>query len=91
MAVKRSQKTRKTARRTKDLDLISGRLNLREHVEEKRKELQAERGEYEKKYLSRYKEPKTSARKSSNLQSDVDLGKLNLGQYINAKRKTKQD
>ena len=50
---KQNSKPKRSSSEKLDLDLISGRLNLREHVEEKRKELQAERGEYEKKYLSR--------------------------------------
>ena len=52
---KQNDKPKRSSSNKLDLDLISGRLNLREHVEEKRKELQAERGEYEKKYLARYK------------------------------------
>ena len=91
MAVKRSQKTRKTARRTKDLDLISGRLNLREHVEEKRKELQAERGEYEKKYLSRYKEPKNGIKKSKpSKEYNEDLGRLDFREHVVTKRERLQ-
>ena len=50
-----------------------------------------ERKEYEKQYLSRYKEPKSSVKKSSNLKHDTDIGTLTLGQYVNAKRKTKQN
>ena len=103
MAVKRSQKTRKTARRsTKERKRIVkpsslkhdgdfGKLTLRKHVNANRKANQEEIKEYEKKYLARYKEPKTSTRKSSKLKSDVDLGTLNLGQYINAKRKENQE
>jgi len=50
-----------------------------------------ERKEYEQKYLSRYKQPKSSVKKSSDLKHNTDLGTLTLGQYVNAKRKTKQD
>jgi len=50
-----------------------------------------ERKEYEQKYLSRYKQPKSKPTKSSNLKHDTDLGTLTLRQYVNAKRKTKQD
>jgi len=47
--------------------------------------------EYEKQYLSRYKQPKSGVKKSSNLKHDTDLGTLTLRQYVNAKRKTKQN
>jgi len=50
-----------------------------------------ERKEYEQKYLSRYKQPKLGVKKLSNLKHDIDAGALTLHQYINAKRKTKQD
>ena len=91
MAVKRSQKTRKTARRTKDLDLISGRLNLREHVEEKRKEIQAELGEYEKKYLSRYKESKNGIKKSKpSKEYNEDLGRLDFREHVVTRRERLQ-
>jgi len=51
-----------------------------------------ERKEYEQKYLSRYKQPKSGVKKSTSwTQHDVDLGTLTLGQYVNAKRKAKQD
>ena len=42
-----NDKPKRSSSKKLDLDLISGRLNLREHVEKKRKELQAERGEDE--------------------------------------------
>ena len=61
---KQNAKPKRSSSKKLDLDLISGRLNLREHVEEKRKELQAERGEYEKKYISRYKKSETKLKKS---------------------------
>ncbi|MCS5530747.1 MAG: hypothetical protein NZ803_02370 [Candidatus Nitrosopelagicus sp.] len=72
-----------------DVDL--GRLNLRKHVNVKRKAKQEEIKEYEKKYLARYKKPKAKSKRSFSLKSDVDTGTLTLGQYVNAKRKTKQD
>ena len=50
-----------------------------------------ERKEYEQKYLSRYKQLKPGVKKLSNLKHDIDAGALTLRQYINAKRKTKQD
>ena len=43
------------------------------------------------KELKHYKEPKAKPIKPSNLKSGVDTGTLTLLQYINAKRKTKQD
>jgi len=72
-----------------DTDL--GTLTLGQYVNAKRKTKQDEIREYEKQYLSRYKEPKSSVKKSSNLKQNTDLGTLTLGQYVNAKRKTKQD
>ena len=54
--------------------------------------MKKERKEYEKQYLSRYKQPKSGVKKSTSwTQHDVDLGTLTLGQYVNAKRKAKQD
>jgi len=53
--------------------------------------MKKERKEYEQKYLSRYKEPKSGVKKLSNLKHDIDAGALTLHQYINAKRKAKQD
>ena len=71
--------------------MISGRLNLREHVEEKRKELQAERGEYEKKYLSRYKEPKNGIKKSKpSKEYNEDLGRLDFREHVVTKRERLQ-
>ena len=67
-----------------------GKLNLRKHAVTKREELQAERKKYEKKYLTRYKQPKAKPIKSSNLKSGVDIGQLTLRQYVNTKRKAKQ-
>jgi len=53
--------------------------------------MRKERKKYEQKYLSRYKQPKSGIKKSSNFKADTDIGRLTLGQYVNAKRKTKQD
>jgi len=50
-----------------DTDL--GRLNLGKHVTTKRDELLAERKEYERKFLSRYKTPKAKLRKLSCVQT----------------------
>jgi len=54
-------------------------------------DMRKERKEYEQKYLSRYKEPKSKPTKSSDLKHDADLGTLTLGQYVNAKRRAKQN
>jgi len=72
-------------------DTDIGTLTLGQYVNAKRKTKQNEIREYEKQYLSRYKQPKSGVKKSSNLKHDADLGTLTLGQYVNAKRKTKQD
>ena len=84
---KQNDKPKRSPSKEFDLDLISGRLNLREHVEKKRKEIQAERGEYEKKYLARYKEPKNGIKKSKPSQEhNEDLGKLNFRDHVVTKR-----
>jgi len=72
-------------------DVALGRLTLSPHFNAKRRAKQDEIREYEKQYLSRYKQPKSGVKKSSNLKHDTDIGTLTLGQYVNAKRKTKQD
>ena len=54
--------------------------------------MKKERKEYEQKYLSRYKQPKSGVKKSTSwTQHDVALGRLTLSPHFNAKRKTKQD
>jgi len=94
LAVKRSQKTRKTARKTvrktkkakrstkqrkkiikssnsKHEDL--GKLNFREHVVTRRERLQAERLEYEKGFLARYKKrQKTRPKRKQSKQLKLD-------------------
>jgi len=72
-------------------DVALGRLTLSPHFNAKRKAKQDEIREYEKQYLSRYKQPKSGVKKSSNLKHDTDAGTLTLRQYVNAKRKAKQD
>ena len=52
-------------------DVNLGRLNLAKHVTTKRDELQAERKEYEKKFLARYKVPKVKLGKLSSLYKPV--------------------
>ena len=84
---KQNDKPKRSSSKKLDLDLISGRLNLREHVEEKRKELQAERGEYEKKYLSRYKKSETKLKKSKpSKEYNEDLGRLDFREHVVTKR-----
>jgi len=56
-----------------------------------KRDMKKERKEYEQKYLSRYKQPKPGVKKLSNLKHDIDAGTLTLRQYVNAKRKTKQN
>ena len=84
---KAKAKPKKSSSKKLDHDLISGRLNLREQIDKKRKELQAERKAYEKKYLVRYKQPKASIKKSSNLKHDDDLGRLNFRKHAISKRR----
>jgi len=72
-------------------DVALGRLTLSPHFNAKRRAKQGEIREYEKQYLSRYKQPKSGVKKSSDLKHDADLGTLTLSQYVNAKRKAKQD
>ena len=88
---KQNDKPKRSPSKEFDLDLISGRLNLREHVEEKRKELQAERGEYEKKYLSRYKKSETKLKKSKpSKEYNEDLGRLDFREHVVTKREKLQ-
>ena len=88
---KQNDKPKRSSSKKLDLDLISGRLNLREHVEEKRKELQAERGEYEKKYLSRYKKSETKLKKSKpSKEYNEDLGKLDFREHVITRRERLQ-
>jgi len=85
---KQKPKTKKTSGKKIDHDLISGRLNLREFVDKKRKELHVERNVYEKKYLARYKQANAKAAKSgSGSVSDDELGRLNFRKHTVAKRK----
>ena len=81
------KKPTKSSNLKHDTDL--GTLTLGQYVNAKRKTKQNEIREYEKQYLSRYKQPKSGVKKSSNLKHDADLGTLTLRQYVNAKRKTK--
>ena len=84
---KQNGKPTRSSSKKLDLDLISGRLNLSEHVDKKRKELSAERDEYEKKYLAKYKESKPILKKSKHLlESNDDLGRLNFRKHVVTKR-----
>ena len=54
--------------------------------------MKKERKEYEQKYLSRYKQPKSGVKKSTSwTQQDVALGRLSLSPHFNAKRRAKQN
>ena len=87
----RNSKPMRSSSKKLDLDLISGRLNLREHVEEKRKEIQAERGEYEKNYLSRYKKSETKPKKSEpSKEYNEDLGRLDFQELVVTRRERLQ-
>ena len=76
-ARKTARKTKKTKRSTKQRKRIVkssnskhedlGRLDFREHVVTRRERLQAERNEYEKKYVARYlKQQKLKQKKKNN-------------------------
>ena len=85
---KQNSKPKRSSGKKLDHDLISGRLNLREFVDKKRKELHVERNVYEQKYLARYKQANAKATKSgSGSASQDDLGRLNFREHTVAKRK----
>ena len=84
---KQNSKSKRSSGKKLDHDLISGRLNLREYVDKKRKELHVERNVYEKKYLARYKQANAKAAKSgSSSESQDDLGRLNFRKHSITKR-----
>ena len=88
---KQNGKPKRSSSITFDHDLISGRLNLREHVDKKQKELQSERKQYEKKYLIKYNKSKSKMKKSgSSVKSDGDLGRLSFRKHTLTKRKELQ-
>ena len=88
---KQNDKPKRSSSITFDHDLISGRLNLREHVDKKQKELKLGRKEYEKKYLARYNKSKSKMKKSkSSVESDGDLGRLSFRKHTVTKRKELQ-
>ena len=74
-----------------DHDLISGRLNLRAFVDKKRHEIKTERTEYEKKYISKYKESKASIKKSKSLTESDDLGKFTISTKTTALKKLRAE
>ncbi len=85
---KQKSKPKRSSGKKLDHDLISGRLNLREYVDKKRKELHVERNVYEQKYLARYKQANAKAKKSGSTSvSGDDLGRLNLRKHTVTKRK----
>ena len=87
----RNSKPMRSSSKKLDLDLISGRLNLSEHVEKKRKELQSGLNQYEKKYLVRYNKSKIKMNKSkSSSESDEDLGRLSIRKHTVIKQKELQ-
>jgi hypothetical protein len=84
-------KPKRSSRKKLDHDLISGRLNLSEHVEKKRKELQSGLNQYEKKYLVRYNKSKIKMNKSKSLsESDEDLGRFSIRKHTVTKREELQ-
>ena len=88
---KQNGKPKRSSSKKFDHDLISGRLNLREQVEEKRKELQTDRKEYEKKYLSRYKKSETKLKKSKpSKEHNEDLGRLDFREHVVTRRERLQ-
>jgi len=74
-----------------DHDLISGRLNLRAFVDKKRREIKTDRTEYEKKYISKYKESKASIKKSKSLTESDDLGKFTISTKTMALKKLRAE
>jgi hypothetical protein len=88
---KQNDKPKRSSSKKFDHDLISGRLNLREHVDKKQKELQSERKEYEKKYLTRYNKSKSITKKSgSSVKFDGDLGRFSFRKHTITKQKELQ-
>ena len=88
---KQNGKPERSSSKKLDLDLISGRLNLSEQVEKKRKELQSGLNQYEKKYLVRYNKSKIKMNKSkSSSESDEDLGRLSIRKHTVIKQKELQ-
>ena len=55
-----------------------GTLSLRPYINAKRKAKQDEIKKYEQKYLARYKQPKVTQAKSSNVKHDTDLSLIHI-------------
>ena len=79
LAAKRSRKTRKTARKT--------RKTARKTRRKTRKMIRRKTVKKAKKRPTK----RNRSTKSSNVKHDTDIGTLALRQYVNAKRKAKQD
>ena len=85
---KRKAEPKRSSSKNLDHDLISGRLDLRAFVDKKRHEIKTERTEYEKKYISKYKESKASIKKSKSLTESDDLGKFTISTKTTALKKS---
>jgi len=88
---KRKAEPKRSSSKNLDHDLISGRLNLRAFVDKKRHEIKTGRAEYEKKYISKYKESKASIKKSKSLTESDDLGKFTISTKTTALRKLRAE
>jgi len=88
---KRKAEPKRSSSKNLDHDLISGRLDLRAFVDKKRHEIKTERTEYEKKYISKYKESKVSIKKSKALTESDDLGKFTISTKTAALKKLRAD
>ena len=88
---KRKAEPKRSSSKNLDHDLISGRLDLRAFVDKKRHEIKTERTEYEKKYISKYKESKASIKKSKSLTESDDLGKFTISTKTTALKKLRAE
>jgi len=88
---KQKAEPKRSSSKNLDHDLISGRLDLRAFVDKKRREIKTERTEYEKKYISKYKESKASIKKSKSLTESDDLGKFTISTKTTALRKLRAE
>ena len=88
---KQKSEPKRSSSKNLDHDLISGRLDLRAFVDKKRHEIKTERTEYEKKYISKYKESKASIKKSKSLTESDDLGKFTISTKTTALKKLRAE
>jgi len=88
---KRKAEPKRSSSKNLDHDLISGRLDLRAFVDKKRHEIKTERTEYEKKYISKYKESKASIKKSKSLTESDNLGKFTISTKTTALKKLRAE